>query len=116
MSLSESFILASPVENALLAALLFAVAVLLGLLVSLQRKLYACRYVIVRLINEKEELKKMLPPEVPYKYHPTQLTKTELLSIVKIVNHLLNRMPGGVVEYLEQPFSQQNGPEKPRDT
>lgn len=93
--------------------LLLAVAVvflLLGILEVQRRRLNNCRYVIVRLMNEKEELKKLLPPHMAARYLPFKLTKTELLSVVKMINRLLIRMPNEVVGYPDQSISPRNGP------
>lgn len=78
--------------------------IIIGLLIILfiqHRRLNDCRYVIVRLINEKEELKDFLPPESPVRYLPYRLTKTELLSVVKMINHFIKQMPDEVVEFTD---------------
>lgn len=99
----------------MLLLVVVVVSLLLGILEVQRRHLNNCRYVIVRLMNEKEELKKLLPPDAAARYLPYKLTRTELLSVVKMINRLLIRMPDEVVGYRDQPIPPCNGPECDRD-
>lgn len=94
----------------MLLLVVVVVFLLLGILEVQRRQLFKCRYVIVRLMNEKEELKKLLPPDAAARYLPYKLTRTELLSVVKMINRLLIRMPNEVVGYPDQSISPRNGP------
>lgn len=95
----------------ILATLLIIVFVFACIISVLHHKLYECQYVIVRLINEKEELKKQLPPGVSARYLSCKLTRTELLSIVKMINSLLIPNPNGAGWDQDQPIPPRNGQE-----
>lgn len=77
----------------LLAGAALVVAILLVCLCRIRHNLHNCHYVIVRLIGEKEELCRMLPPELQMKYYPDKLSRTEILSILKIVRREMLKTP-----------------------
>ena len=91
---TSPFITLSPAScHLLLAVTAIIVAILLACLCRTRHNLSNCHYVIVRLIGEKEELLRMLPPQLQMRYHPDKLSRTEILSILKIVRREMRNTP-----------------------
>lgn len=81
-----------------------------GLLIFQRRRLNDCHYTIVRLMGEKEELKKLLPAELSARYFPTKMTKMELLCLIKVINRLLIQMPDASIYFRNNHISPRDKP------
>ena len=100
----------------MLLPFLFLLVVLCGLLIVQHRRLNDCHYVIVRLMGEKEEMKKLLPTGLSARFYPTKMTKVELLCLIKVINRLLIQTPDEAVYFRDTYISPQNGGKETQDT
>ena len=73
----------------LIAILTLVVIILFVHSCYMRRNLHECHRVIVRLLNEKEDLRQHLPTELRFKYYPDHLSRPEIISIINMVKKLL---------------------------